>query len=67
MPLILWGPGCGNNGIQPNSSTEQELSSITGYSGNDKLVVYWWECTGDKPQTETMQNVILETDETECQ
>lgn len=67
LPLILWAPGCGNKGIQPHSSIEQELSSITGYSGNDKLVVYWWECIGDKPQTETMHNVILDIDETECQ
>lgn len=65
LPLIDWAPICGNNNVQPNSSINQELSSITGYSDSDKLVVYWWECTaGDVQQ---MHTVILDSNQTVCQ
>ena len=65
LALIDWVPTCGNNNVQPNSSTIVEFSSITGYSDNDKLVVFWWECDGNNPRT--MHNVILDIDQTVCQ
>jgi hypothetical protein len=65
LPLIYWAPTCGNNSVQPNSSINQEFSSITGYSDSDKLVVYWWECTdGDAQQ---IHNVTLDTNQSACQ
>lgn len=65
LSLIYWVPACGSNNVQPNSSISQEFSSIAGYSDNDKLVVYWWECDGSNPRT--MHSVILDTNQTLCQ
>ena len=65
LSLILWAPGCGNNNLQPNSSVNIELSSITGYADDDKLVVYWWECTNGNVQQ--MHTVILDSNQTVCQ
>ncbi|HEY5773287.1 MAG TPA: hypothetical protein VIS75_11690 [Chitinophagaceae bacterium] len=65
LPLIDWAATCGNNNVQPNSYINRELSSIAGYSDNDKLVVYWWECTNGNVQQ--MYNVILDSNQTDCQ
>ena len=65
LSLIYWAPSCGSNNVQPNSSIIQEFSSIAGYSDNDKLVVYWWECDGSNPKT--MHHVILDINQTICQ
>jgi len=65
LPLIDWAATCGNNNVQPNSSINRELSSITGYSNSDKLVVYWWECSAGNVQQ--MHNVILDSKQTACQ
>ena len=65
LPLIDWAPTCGNNNVQPSSSIDKELSSIVGYSNNDKLVVYWWECTGGNVQQ--IHTVILNSDQSVCQ
>ena len=65
LPLILWAPGCVNNNVQPHSSLNIELSSITGYSDDDKLVAYWWECrNGDVQEIHT---VILDKNQAVCQ
>ena len=64
LALIDWGATCSNNNIQPNSSISRELSTITGYSDTDKLVVYWWECTNGRVQQ--VQNVILDSNQTAC-
>jgi hypothetical protein len=64
LPLIYWAPSCGNNNVQPNSSISIELSSITGYSNDDKLAVYWWECSNGEAQQ--IQHVILDRDQTVC-
>ena len=65
LPLIDWAPTCSDNIVQPNSSINQEFSLIAGYSDNDKLVAYWWECAGREPQT--MHSVILDMNQTVCQ
>jgi len=49
LPLIDWAPICGNNDLSASSSVHKNLSAITGYLGDDLLVVYWWECTGSNP------------------
>ena len=65
LSLIDWAPTCGNNNVQPGSSIDLELSSITGYSSNDKLVVYWWECNSGNVQQ--MHTVILDNNQKVCQ
>lgn len=65
LALIDWGPTCTtNNNIQPNSSVSLELSAITGYSDNDKLVVYWWECTNGRIQQ--VRSGILDGNQAAC-
>jgi hypothetical protein len=65
LALIDWAPTCSNSTIQPYSSLNVELSSIAGYSDNDKLVVYRWECING--QVQQMHNVILDSNQAVCQ
>lgn len=65
LPLIYWAPTCGTSNIEPNNSISVGLSSINGYTDDDKLVVYWWECTNGEFQQ--IHNVILDSGQTICQ
>ena len=65
LPLIFWAPACGNNYVQPHSSLNIDLSSITGYSDDDKLVAYWWECSNGNVLE--IHTVILDKNQTVCQ
>lgn len=62
---IDWAPLCSNNNVQANSSIEMELSSITGYTNDDKIVVYWWECSGNNSQN--VYDVALNKNQSDCQ
>ena|SRR5215216_277009 len=65
LPLIDWAPGCVNNGMPANSSVNKKLSEIPGYSNEEKLVVYWWECTANKPGE--IHSLLLNKYQEECQ
>jgi hypothetical protein len=64
LPLIDWAPICGNNNIPPRNSVNSLLSSITGYSDYDLLVVYWWKCTGTTPGE--IEIVVLNRNQSAC-
>jgi hypothetical protein len=64
LPLIDWAPLCDNNSISANRSVHKDLSTIPGYSDNDSLVVYWWECNENNPGQ--IQFVTLDPNQTVC-
>ena len=64
LTLIDWGPFCTNPGVAANSSVSKNLSTITGYHKEDKLVVFWWECTANKASEP--QWVLLNEKQIEC-
>jgi hypothetical protein len=64
LSLIDWAPDCSNNEVSSNSSVNKKLSTLPGYSDDDMLVVYWWECTGSNPGE--IHSVLLNEYEKEC-
>jgi hypothetical protein len=65
LALIDWGPFCtANNQIPADGTISQDLSAIYGYSDNDLLAVYWWECTGNKAGE--IQYAALDKSQTVC-
>jgi hypothetical protein len=64
LPLIDWAPNCSNNAISANISVNKNLSEIAGYSDEDKLAIYWWECTGNNAGE--IHSVLLNKYEKEC-
>ena len=65
LPLIDWIPSCSNSGVAANSSVSKNLSTITGYLQEDKLIVYWWECTANKAGA--IHSVLLNKYDRDCQ
>jgi hypothetical protein len=67
LPYILWIKNCADtidNSLDAQSSRFISLSSLSGYSNNDLVVVFWWECYGNIPAQD--QNVVLERNQSEC-
>jgi hypothetical protein len=64
LPLIDWIPACNDNVVPSQSSISKNLSTIAGYSSEDKLVVYWWECTANKAAE--FHSIVLNKYEKEC-
>jgi hypothetical protein len=64
LPVINWGPFCRDNFVSANTSVNKKLVTITGYSANDKLVIYWWECPGGI--SGQIQNIILNKSQVIC-
>jgi len=64
LPLIDWIPNCSNNSVPANSSVSKKLATLTGYSAEDKLAVYWWECTANNAGE--IHFMLLDKYEKEC-
>lgn len=65
LAFINWGPFCKpENEMPANSTIDEDLSAIYGYSDNNPLVVYWWECDGDTAGE--IQYVVLNKNQTVC-